>query len=83
MDFNLGKDQTKDMMPYCRTAIEKFLYQKISDNVQAMYQIKYQKDNMQFQETQEKLLLGYENKFDVDARKEMMEFLGIKKRFQL
>lgn len=45
MDFNLGKDQTKDMMPYCRTAIEKFLYQKISDNLQAMYQIKYQKDN--------------------------------------
>lgn len=50
MDFNLGKDQTKDMMPYCRTAIEKYIYQKISDNVQAMYQCKFQKDNSQFRE---------------------------------
>lgn len=27
--------------------------------------------------------MGYENKYDVDARREMMEFLGIKVRFQL
>lgn len=48
-----------------------------------MYQIKHQKDNQLFLENQEKLLLGYEKKFDVDARREMMEFLGVKHRFQL
>ena len=83
MDFNLGKDQTKAMMPYCRTAIEKYIYQKIGDNVTAMYQFKCKEDNSKFRENQENLLLGYENKFDVDARREMMEFLGVKPRFQL
>jgi hypothetical protein len=25
-DFNLGKAQTKDMVPFCRTAVEKYLH---------------------------------------------------------
>jgi hypothetical protein len=37
MDYNLGKDHTKEMMPYCRLAIEKYLYQKVYDNLLAMY----------------------------------------------
>jgi hypothetical protein len=37
MDFNLGKDQTKNIMPYCRTAIEKYIYLKVNDNLFAMY----------------------------------------------
>jgi len=41
MDFNLGKDQTKEMMPYVRIAIEKFLFQKVIDNLQAMYAYKH------------------------------------------
>jgi hypothetical protein len=40
MDYNLGKDHTKEMMPYCRLAIEKYLYQKVYDNLLAMYKFK-------------------------------------------
>jgi hypothetical protein len=40
MDFNLGKAQTKDMMPYCRAAIEKYIYLKVNDNLFAMYAYK-------------------------------------------
>lgn len=40
MDFNLGKDQTKDMMPYCRSAIEKYLYLKVNDKLFSMYAYK-------------------------------------------
>ena len=36
-NFNLGKDQAKDIMPYCRTAIEKYIYQKLNDYLFAMY----------------------------------------------
>ena len=46
-----------------------------------MYLIKHQKENVKFQENQEKLLLGYERKFGFDARREMMDFLGIKPRY--
>ena len=50
MDFNLGKDQTKDMMPYCRTAIEKFIYTKVNDNISAMYAYKNQQRDTKFVE---------------------------------
>lgn len=52
MDFNLGKDQTKDMMPYCRTAIEKFIYTKVNDNIFAMYAYKNQQRDTKFVERQ-------------------------------
>ena len=48
MDFNLGKDQTKEMMPFCRGAIEKYIYQKIDDNLFAMYAFKNQEEDTLF-----------------------------------
>ena len=48
MDFNLGKDQAKDIMPYCRTAIEKYVYNKLNDNLQAMYLYKNQGKDILF-----------------------------------
>jgi hypothetical protein len=48
MDFNLGKAQTKDMMPYCRTAIEKYIYLKVNDNLFAMYAYKNKGKDDQF-----------------------------------
>ena len=56
MDFNLGKDQAKDIMPYCRTAIEKYLYQKVNDNLFAMYAFKNQNSDEKFA-TRQRLLL--------------------------
>jgi hypothetical protein len=40
MDFNLGKDQAKDIMPYCRTAIERYIYGKLNDHLLAIYAFK-------------------------------------------
>lgn len=28
-DFNYGKAETKQMMPYCRIAVEKFIFDKV------------------------------------------------------
>ena len=40
MDFNLGKSQTKDMMPYVRTAIERYFYERLGENLYAIYAYK-------------------------------------------
>lgn len=40
MDFNLGKDQTKDIMPHSRAAIEKYIYNKLNDHLLAIYAFK-------------------------------------------
>lgn len=42
MDFNLGKSQTKDMMPYVRTAIERYFYERLGENLYAIYAHKNQ-----------------------------------------
>jgi hypothetical protein len=49
MDFNLGKEQAKDIMPYCRAAIEKYLYTKLNDHLQALYVYKNQTADIRFQ----------------------------------
>jgi len=43
MDFNLGKDQAKDIMPHCRSAIEKYIYNKLNYNLNAIYAFKNNK----------------------------------------
>ena len=47
-DFNLGKAQAKDIMPHCRTAIEKYIYNKLNRYLDAMYSFKNQKANEDF-----------------------------------
>lgn len=39
-DFNLGKDQAKTIMPHCRIAIEKYIFEKLNDYLFAMYAFK-------------------------------------------
>lgn len=48
MDFNLGKNQTKDMMPYVRTAIERYLYERLGENLFAIYAFKNRRDDERF-----------------------------------
>lgn len=60
MDFNLGKNQTKDMMPYVRMAIERYLYERLGENLFAIYAFKNRKDDERFAARQAELLAAYE-----------------------
>jgi hypothetical protein len=46
--FNFGKSNTERMLPYCRPAVEKFIFNKIYPFIYDMYRIKYQEDNTIF-----------------------------------
>ena len=82
MDFNLGKDQAKDIMPYCRTAIEKYIYQKLNPNINAIYAYKNQDKDIKFRDRQLALKEGYKKEYGHKAfQYHMMDELGIKKKF--
>lgn len=42
-DFNYGKAETKQLMPFCKISVEKYLFDKLYDSVFEMYKYKYQK----------------------------------------
>ena len=71
-------------MPYCRTAIEKYLYSKLNDYLLAMYDFKNQKEDELFERKRIGLINGYSKVFgQQNVCKEMMEELGVKAQFQL
>lgn len=71
-------------MPYCRTAIEKYLYSKLNDYVFAMYAFKNKKEDELFAQKRQELIKGYTKVFgQQNVCKEMMEELGVKTQFQL
>ncbi len=39
-DFNYGRSETKNIMPYCRFAVEKYIFEKIFNTLYSMYIIK-------------------------------------------
>ena len=39
-EYNLGNDKAKSMMPYCRPAVEKYVFGKLYDQLFAMYMYK-------------------------------------------
>lgn len=80
MDFNLGKSQTKDMMPYVRTAIERYFYERLGENLNAIYAYKNQSADEVFASRWQQLQDTYEARGGV---KEIMDFLGIKGKLQL
>ena len=55
MDFNLGKNQTKNMMPFCRKAVETYVYQQLNENLMAIYKHKNQEIDEKFCERQKQL----------------------------
>lgn len=63
MDFNLGKDQTRLIMPHCRIAIEKYLYNKLNGHLLAMYVFKNKNLDQEFQIKQSLLKKFYREKF--------------------
>ena len=74
-EYNFGKDVGKDILAYCRPAVERYIFAKLYDNLFAMYAIKNQQDDHKFCEKQ--ALIKRMNDESI------MSYLGIKKKFIL
>jgi hypothetical protein len=49
-EYNLGKETGKDLLQYCRLAVERYFFSKLYDKIFAMYVIKTEIDDKLFQE---------------------------------
>ena len=49
-EYNLGKETGKDLLQYCRMAVERYFFSKLYDKIFAMYVIKNEIDDKLFQE---------------------------------
>jgi hypothetical protein len=49
-EYNLGKETGKDLLQYCRLAVERYFFSKLYDKIFAMYVIKNEIDDNLFQE---------------------------------
>jgi hypothetical protein len=49
-EYNLGKETGKDLLQYCRLAVERYFFSKLYDKIFAMYVIKNEIDDKLFQE---------------------------------
>ena len=47
-EFNYGKSDTRKMMPFCRFAVEKYIFEKLYSRVFNMYKEKYKEKNEAF-----------------------------------
>jgi len=47
-DFNYGKSETKQMMPYCRISVEKYIFDKVYSQLFAMYLVKFDGQHKKF-----------------------------------
>jgi len=47
-DFNYGKSETKQMMPYCKISVEKYIFDKVYTQLFAMYLQKFQKPSAKY-----------------------------------
>ena len=44
-EYNLDKDTAKSMMPYCRPAVEKYVFSKLYDQLFSMYRVKNEEED--------------------------------------
>ena len=49
-EYNLGKETGKDLLQYCRLAVERYFFSKLYEKIFAMYAIKNENDDRLFQE---------------------------------
>ncbi len=49
-EYNLGKDTAKSMMPYCRPAVEKYVFGKLHDQLFSMYRLKNDIEDNKYRE---------------------------------
>ena len=47
-DFNYGRQEMQQIMPYCRISVEKYVFEKIHPTLFAIYQTKNAADNKIF-----------------------------------
>jgi hypothetical protein len=74
-EYNFGKEVGKDILTYCRPAVERYVFSKLYDNLFAMYAIKNQADDRKFTERQAVIKRMKEES--------IMQYLGIKQKFIL
>ncbi|KAL4467787.1 hypothetical protein ABPG74_013122 [Tetrahymena malaccensis] len=55
-DYNYGKNETKSVMPYCKISVEKYVFGKLSQNLQSMYKFKYNDLDQAFSKKQKEIL---------------------------
>ncbi len=73
--FNFGKSNTEKMLPYCRPAVEKFIFNKLYFLLYELYDKRYEDENNKFLDSQNKI----NNKYSVE---EIMDYLEIKMKFR-
>lgn len=49
-DFNYGKSETKQMMPYCRSSVEKYIFDKVYGQLFGIYKQKFKSQSQRFEE---------------------------------
>ncbi len=55
-DFNYGKSETRKMMPFCKTSVEKYVFEKVFSTLYGMYQIKFEKQSNMFRDKTSEIL---------------------------
>lgn len=74
-EFNLGKEQGKDLLHYSRPAVERYLFSKLFDKMYAMYAIKNKQEDEMFSE-RSKIIKS-------TPPIEIMKYLGVSDKFFL
>ena len=49
-DFNYGRAETKQMMPYCRISVEKYIFDKVYMQLFAIYSHKFEEQSHLYNE---------------------------------
>jgi hypothetical protein len=73
-EFNCGKSETSQMMPHCRFAVEKFIFEKLYSRLFKMYEVKHKKFNDKFSKKQKEIFISY-------TKLEIFNFLELKRKF--
>ncbi len=73
--FNFGKSNTEKMLPYCRPAVEKFIFNKLYFLLYDLYNKRYEEENKKFLDKQNKI----NSKLNVEK---IMDYLEIKMKFR-
>lgn len=47
-EFNYGKSETKQLMPFARKSVERYIFSKLYETIISMYREKYKKDDEEF-----------------------------------
>lgn len=75
-DFNYGKSETKQMMPYCKISVEKYIFDKVYSQLFAMYLAKFDKPSQKYTDKVHEINQKSDNV-------EQFKFLDIPQKFWL